>query len=436
MGRLGTLRTLILLIAVIAVGAFAWANRYPELELIAQPDPDSFDKDIVELGESLTGIGDCEVCHTGPSGIPFAGGLALPTPFGTVYTTNITPDPVTGIGSWSEEAFRRAMQEGVDREGHYLYPAFPYDRFTKTTDQDLDAIYAYIMSEVEAAELITPKNTLPFPFNIRLSLAGWNLLFLKNERWEANPDQDEEWNRGAYLVEGLAHCGSCHSPRNLLGAEIPNYGGGFAEGWLAPALNEDSTAPIRWSVDSLVNYLFDGWDDFHGVTAGPMTPIVNHLYDQSDDDVFAMAAYIVSLANGGEVTSEDKMEEQALAQFAAAKEMEWEKGNPIVPSDEQESRGAIVYKDLCANCHKKDADITPLALTSTVHLRDPANIIRVIRDGVRPPRGAFNKSMPALGISLTDQNIIDLLTFIRAHYTDKPAWENLADSVEEAKAEH
>jgi len=431
------LTSVILIGIVSAAGAFAWASRYPALDPIAQPDPNSFDRDIVELGESLTGIGDCEVCHTGLAGIPFAGGLALPTPFGTIYTTNITPDPNEGIGSWSKEAFRRAMQEGVDQEGHYLYPAFPYDRFTKTSDEDLDAIYAYIMSEVEPSDLKNEKNGLPFPFNIRLSMAGWNLLFLKNDRWEPDPNQNEEWNRGAYLVEGLAHCGSCHSPRNLLGAEIANYDGGYAEGWLAPALNENSTAPIRWSQDALVNYLFDGWDKDHGVSAGPMTPIVNHLYDQSDDDVFAMAAYVASLM-GTPVPSDDEVIENAAETIAFANEVEWDVDNPPVPEEEQKARGAIVYRDLCAKCHKQGADVVPLALTSTVNMPDPANVIRVIRDGVRAPRGAVSKqkSMPALAISLTDENVVDLLVFIRDRYTDKPAWQDLEGAVALSKEGH
>ncbi|MDA1133270.1 MAG: cytochrome c [Proteobacteria bacterium] len=434
MGGRRILGWIVLLGVVLAVGAFAWAGRYGELEAIAPPDQNSFDRQLVERGRELTAIGDCEVCHTGLAGIPFAGGLALPTPFGTIYTTNITPDPDAGIGAWSEEAFRRAMHEGVDREGRYLYPAFPYDRFTLTTDEDIAAIYAYIMSDVPASDLVPPENELGFPFNIRLSLAGWNLLFLKNERFQPDPNQDEEWNRGAYLVEGLGHCGSCHSPRNLMGAEVNHYDGGFAEGWLAPALNENSTAPIRWSRDALVNYLYDGWDRDHGVTAGPMTPIVNHLYDRSEDNVYPMAAYVAWLG-GTPVPTSDEAREAAADRIAFANEVEWDEANPPEPADEDLARGAVVYRDLCAKCHKQGADIVPLALTSTVNFPDPANILRVVRDGVRPPRGAMNRSMPAFGPSLTDENLVDVLRFLRDRYTDKPAWTDLDKAVAEARAE-
>jgi len=420
---------------VLAVGAFAWASRYPELDPITRPDPSAFDRELIERGRALAGIGDCEVCHTGLSGIPYAGGLALPTPFGTIYTTNITPDPEMGIGGWSEEAFRRAMQHGVDRTGNYLYPAFPYDRFTKTTDEDIAAIYAFIMSEIEPSDIETPENELGFPFNIRLSLAGWNLLFLKSERWEPDPNENEEWNRGAYLVEGLAHCGSCHSPRNFMGAEIPTYGGGYAEGWLAPALNENSTAPIRWSRDALVNYLYDGWDRDHGVTAGPMTPIVNHLYDQSEDDVYPMAAYVASLG-GMPTLSSEEAREAAADRIAFANLVEWDEDNPPEPEDEQLARGAVVYRDLCAKCHKQGADIVPLALTSTVNMPVPANILRVISGGVRPPRGARERSMPAFGISLTDENIVDLVVFLRERYTNMPPWRDVEDALAEVRAEH
>ena len=336
-----------------------------------------------------------------------------------------------GIGGWSEEA----MQHGGDRTGNYLYPAFPYDRFTKTTDEDIAAIYAFIMSEIEPSDIETPENELGFPFNIRLSLAGWNLLFLKSERWEPDPNENEEWNRGAYLVEGLAHCGSCHSPRNFMGAEIPTYGGGYAEGWLAPALNENSTAPIRWSRDALVNYLYDGRDRDHGVTAGPMTPIVNHLYDQSEDDVYPMAAYVASLG-GMPTLSSEEAREAAADRIAFANLVEWDEDNPPEPEDEQLARGAVVYRDLCAKCHKQGADIVPLALTSTVNMPVPANILRVISGGVRPPRGARERSMPAFGISLTDENIVDLVVFLRERYTNMPPWRDVEDALAEVRAEH
>ena len=419
-------------IVVLGAGLLACA-RNPAIDPISPPLPEAFDPDLVERGRELAGFGDCEVCHTGRSGIPFAGGFAIVSPFGTIYTTNITPDPATGIGGWSEEAFRRAMHEGIGRDGKYLYPAFPYDHFTKVTDEDIAAIYAFIMSAVEPAEFTPPPHDLPFPFNIRMGLAAWNFLFLDDRRWEPDPNQDEEWNRGAYLVEGLGHCGSCHTPRNFMGAEVSDraYEGGFAEGWYAPALDETSTHPVRWSQLALVNYLFDGFDENHGVSAGPMTPVVNHLYDRNEDDVFAMAAYVASLA-GMPVPDDDEAREAASDRIDFAAAVEWDEENPPAPSDERLARGAVVFGDLCAGCHKAGADTVDLALTSTVNMPDPANIIRVVRDGVRPPRGAPTRTMPNFAISLTEQNLVDLMVFIRDRFTDAPMWEDVEGAVTEA----
>ena len=427
---------IVVLTAALVAGLVACAARHPALDPIAPTAPGDFDPELVELGRELAGFGDCEVCHTGRSGIPYAGGLAIPSPFGVIYTTNITPDPATGIGTWSEEAFRRAMHEGIGRNGNYLYPAFPYDHFTRVTDEDVRAIYAYIMAAVEPAEFTPPPHELPFPFNIRLGLAAWNLLFLDARRWEPDPGRDEEWNRGAYLVEGLGHCGSCHTPRNFLGGEIASraYEGGYAEGWLAPALDETSTAPVRWSQLTLVNYLLDGFDEDHGVSAGPMTPVVNHLYDRNEDDVFAMAAYVASLA-GEPAPDDDEAREAAADHIAFAAEVEWDEAAPPAPADAQLARGAVVFGDLCAECHKAGASTVDLALTSTVNMPDPANIIRVIRDGVRPPRGAPNRSMPNFAISLTEQNLVDLLVFVRDRYTNLPMWDDIESAVSAALTE-
>ena len=170
------------------------------------------------LGARLAAIGNCNVCHTAPGGAPFAGGLALPTPFGTIQSTNITPDPATGIGRWSETAFVRAMREGVDREGRHLYPAFPYDHFTRVTDQDNRALYAYLMTR-RPIQASPPPNDLRFPFDQRILLAGWKMLYLRQGPLAIETDRSPEWNRGRYLVEGLGHCGACHTPRDGLGAE-------------------------------------------------------------------------------------------------------------------------------------------------------------------------------------------------------------------------
>lgn len=422
----------IILIGIVGlVGGLAWAMRYPALDPIQPMDASgTFDSQLVAQGRELAGFGDCSVCHTNPrTGQEFAGGLPLETPFGTLYSTNITSHPTTGIGAWSEQAFSRAMREGVGIDGEYLYPAFPYDHFTKITEEDMHALYAYMMS-VEPIEYTPPDNELRFPFNIRLSLAGWNLLFLRQGVFEPDPSQSDEWNRGAYLVEGLGHCGSCHTPRNLMGAEIASraFGGAIVEGWYAPALNEDSLAAVPWTQVSLVNYLLDGWDKDHGVSAGPMTPVVNHLYDRSEDDGFAIAAYVESL-------NPIKPSEAVTAEILAfANEREWDPANIPTFADPDLQAGVEAFEDVCANCHKAGGSTVPLGLTSTMRAPDPRNVIHIFFDGVRPPLGARDHSMPSFGASLTDEDFINVLKFVRAQFTNMPAWEHIEELVAEKRA--
>ncbi|MDE0114371.1 MAG: cytochrome c [Albidovulum sp.] len=421
-------------VAALAV-AVAWAYRHPEIAPVELPGVASFDSDLLYLGEALAGIGACEVCHTSRGGAPYAGGLALPTPFGVVYSTNITPDAETGIGGWSEAAFRRAMRQGVDRKGRHLYPAFPYDHFTKATDEDIRAIYAYLITR-EPVDNTAPENELRFPFNIRALLAGWKLLFLETGEYQPDPGQNEEWNRGAYLAEGLGHCGACHSPRNIFGAVLRDsaYDGGEAEHWLAPALNEKSPAPIPWSQIQLVNYLFDGWDSDHGIAGGPMAPIVNHLYDQSEDDIFAIAAYFESRQR----RPPNEAERQLV--IDRAKSLDWvsEPGYlpDKTPEDPSVQNGMEVFRDQCSNCHKRGGEQLPvsLALTSTVNASDPRNVIHIIFDGIRPTRGAMQRSMPGMGASILDRDIVDLVKFLRWHFTDLLPWDGVAEHVAEKRA--
>ena len=428
------LLALALCAAALAAGAI-WANRHPEIALV-EPDGGEYDTARLRHGEALVGIGACEVCHTAANGQPFAGGLPLPTPFGVIHSTNITPDVATGIGGWSEEAFRRAMREGVDRRGRHLYPAFPYDHFAKMTDDDIGAAYAYLMS-LEPVVREPPGNELAFPFNVRMLLAGWKLLFLDTEAYRPDDTKSEEWNRGAYLAQGVGHCGACHSPRNMLGAVIAAaaYDGGEAEHWHAPALNENSQTPIPWSQIQLVNYLFDGWDDEHGIAAGPMGPVVNHLYDQSEDDIFALAAYFESIQRP-QLSDEAR---QALLESAGSKDWGREFGYAPaeLPSDPGTLRGMEVFRDQCANCHRRGGRQAPvsLALTGTVNAPDPRNVIHIVFDGIKPPRGALQRSMPGFGASIPDSEIVDLLGFLRWHFTDLPPWEDAEALVAAKRAE-
>ena len=421
--------------ALVVLAALAWAGRHPELAPVEPPGEGAFDTALARKGEALAGIGACVVCHTSDGGAPFAGGRALPTPFGVVYSTNITPHVGTGIGAWSEAAFRRAMREGVDRRGRHLYPAFPYDHFTRVTDEDLHAIYAFLMTR-EPVAFEAPDNELPFPLDIRMLLAGWKLLFLETGSFEADESRDEEWNRGAYLAEGLGHCGACHTPRNVLGAldQGAAYGGGDVEGWHAPALDARSPAPIPWSRDQLVDYLFDGWEQVHGIAAGPMAPVVNHLYDQSEDDVFAIAAYFASRQR----PQPSDAEREAL--LAGAESLEWGRDPAYrpekIPDDPSLRRGMEVWRDQCASCHKRggrEAPV-PLALTSTVNAPDPRNVIHIVFDGIRPPRGALQRSMPEFGASIADGDMVDLLKYVRWHFTDRPPWDDVAGHVAAKRA--
>jgi len=423
----------LILIAAVAVGGlFAWAARWPVFEPIDRPERESFDAALVEKGATLAALGACAVCHTAEGGEAYAGGRPLPTPFGVIHATNISPDPETGIGRWSEAAFRRALRRGIDRAGNHLYPAFPYDHFTRLTDDDITALYAYVMTRTPAAAE-TPENTLAFPYNIRLAMAGWNLLYLDAGGFEPNPARDEQWNRGAYLVEGIGHCGACHTPRNVFGAEkagVP-LAGGDVEGWHATALNAASPAPAPWDEDEMVNYLLDGWDGNHGIAAGPMTPVVDELAAISDDDAYAIAAYVLSFQAG----DGDGARGESARAFAAARAFggtETPAGGPTPPAgaDSAFGRGLAVFARVCANCHRANARAAPLALTSTVNSPDPRNFLQIVVDGIVPPEGAFDRSMPGFGGALSDADLVDLATFVRAHFSKNPEWDDLEVTVQ------
>src|SRR3954471_20831933 len=328
---------IVLVLALAGAAEFSVLAYQPEIAAVARPDPASFNKALVERGRVLANYGDCTAWHTRPDGRPFAGNFPLKTPFGTIYTSNITPDPETGIGRWSREAFRRSLKEGVNRAGHHLYPAFPYDQFTKVRDEDIDAVYAYLMASVEPVREATRGNDFSFPFSIRSTTAVWKLLFLDKTPLRPDRSKDAQWNEGAYLVEGLGHCAACHSPRNVMGARTtPAYGGGSAEGWYAPPLNKDNLSQQPWTKVEFVTYLMDGWHAKHGMAAGPMTPVVDALHKQNEIDVFAIASYVGTLRAG-----EKRINSEAIR--IAALKREW--GHPDAPSVPKEfSEGARVFE--------------------------------------------------------------------------------------------
>ena len=282
---------------VIAGAAAGFAVTWrPAIAAIDPPAPASFDPALVKRGRELAAIGNCNDCHTVRGGKSFAGGLPVPTPFGTIYSSNITPDAETGIGRWSEAAFRRAMRSGVNRDGQHLYPTFPYDHFTNVSDEDDAALYAFLMTR-PPVNAPARANELSFPLDQRFVIAGWKLLFLRHGTYQPDSSKSAEWNRGAYLVEGLAHCGACHTPRNGLGAERPNaqFAGGDVDNWHAYAINANSEAPIPWNADALYAYLRQGWQPDHGTARGPMAEVVSNLSSVNESDVRAIATYMASV---------------------------------------------------------------------------------------------------------------------------------------------
>lgn len=414
-------------LTLLAVAILAYALRHPELSVRAASSP-AYPAALIERGEKLANLGACAACHTRTGGAPYAGGLGLHTPFGVIYATNVTPDNETGIGLWTEEAFIRAMREGVDRRGRLLYPAFPYDHYTKVTDGDLKALYAYLITRKPVRAPALP-NELRFPFNIRPLLAYWNALFVKGGAYQPNPAKSAKWNEGAYYVQGLGHCGACHSPRNSLGAVRTNaqLAGGDAEGWYAPGLGAHAQAPAPWTKESLLNYLIDGWDERHGVAAGPMTAVVNHLAKLDEAMVEAMVDYLLDaqpeLAPGEPAKVIQEAREREFAGAAAAGSL-----GPV------ESRGEVVFARACANCHKRAGQTTPLALGASMNAPHAGNLVSIVMNGIRPPSGSPEKSMPGFAQSLNDQQVTDLAIYMRARFTTKPAWTDVTDRVKDMRA--
>jgi mono/diheme cytochrome c family protein len=422
----------IFLIGAAAFVALAW---YPEMPGSEPPPKSAFDHGLISRGAQLSLIGNCNVCHTKPGGAPYAGGRPMATPFGTIYATNITPDPETGIGRWSEAAFRRSMHEGVRRDGAHLYPAFPYDHFTKVSAQDVRAIYAFLMTR-EPVYAKTPPNELPFPLNLRPLIAAWKLLYFQRGEFKPDSARSAELNRGAYLVEGLAHCGACHTPRNAFGAERHDqyFAGGESEGWHAPALNAASPAPIPWTTEQLSTYLQQGFVERHGVAAGPMQPVTGNLGDVPEQDVKAIAAYVGTILEPATAERQARANElQARvdndnATAAPAGDGTTGSGSPAGPD------GAVVYAGACAFCHERagqgfSAHGIHLALSKVVALPDPRNLIHVILDGIEPPPRAPAAFMPGFGEALTNAQVAALVAYLRANFSNQPAWSDVEEQV-------
>ncbi len=376
---------------------------------------------MIERGRVLAAAGDCLACHTAPGGVANAGGRKMETPFGTVVSTNLTPDVATGIGAWSFSAFQRAMREGVSRDGKHLYPAFPYAAFTKTSDDDLTALYAYLMAQPAVSSSVA-ETKLAFPFSVRPLLALWNALYLTPGPVPALATQSAEWNRGAYLVNGLGHCGGCHTPRNALGAEQGGsayLAGAMVDGWEAPPLTSLSHAPVPWTEAGLFSYLRFGHSAEHGVAAGPMAPVVQQLGQLPETDVRAMAVYLASFNTPAEASNDTTSAPALIAQSAA------QERKLVGP-------GQRLFTTACGACHH-DGDgpmllgqNIALALNSNLHSTRPDNLLRVLLEGIQEPATKDIGFMPAFRHNLDDAQVAQLAAWMRQRFAPgKPAWRDL-----------
>lgn len=418
------------------LGFLAYAYE-PSIEPIDRPAAAAFTPELVEKGRILAAAGDCATCHTAPGRPPYSGGLGLPTPFGVLYTTNITPDPQYGIGNWSKQAFRRAMHEGVRRDGAHLYPGFPYTAYKNVTEPDVDAIYAYLMTR-EAAPVAPPENGIVFPFNFRFFQAGWKMLFFDSTPLEADQTKSAQWNRGAYLAEGLGHCSSCHTPRNLLGAEkqgSDRYGGAVVEGWFAPALTSQTGSPLPWSKNELNTYLRTGASPLHGVAAGPMAPVVaDGLAELPDTDIAALATYFAD-----HIKAPDRVETREIVEAL--------KPRITKPLSELASRGETIFSSGCAACHYNKPGEAPnvlrpdMALNTAATGPDPSTLIQAILNGVSKPHGNQQVFMPGYANSLGDEDIAAIAAYLHETYATpigakSPAWDDLVATTKTLRAEN
>jgi mono/diheme cytochrome c family protein len=400
--------------AVIAVALLALAAP----PLAAAP---ADERGLVAKGEYLARAGDCIACHTNPGSGLFAGGRAMPTPFGTLYSSNITPDRATGIGSWNSDDFYGTMHTGRFPDGGLLYPAMPFGSYTKVTREDCDAIFAYLRS-VPAVKQQNRPHDLRFPFNNRQLILGWRTLFFSEGEYEPNPGKSDEWNRGAYLVEGLGHCAMCHSPINALGgsSESQAFQGGLIpmQNWYAPSLTSNKEAGLgEWNLEEIVDLLRTGVSR-RGAVYGPMAEVTyNSLQYLNDADVRAMAVYLKSLGAGpppGVVASPIPASESSLLM----------------------NFGRTVYETHCASCHAADGrgmppHYPPLADNPSIEMESAVNPVRMVLNGGFPPGTKGNPmpyGMPPFAQTLSDDEVAAVVTYIRA------AWGNRGTAVSSRQA--
>ena len=415
-------------LALLALAAFFVMWR-PALD--PQPAAQRFDAALVARGANLSRLGMCAACHTVDPARPFAGGLALETPFGAVHSTNITPDARTGIGAWSLDAFTRSMRQGVSRDGHLLYPAFPYNHYTKLAQDDMRALYAYFMTR-PALAAPARENRMAFPFGFRPLVAFWNLLYLDESAWRPDAQQSAGWNRGAYVAGALAHCTACHTPRTALGGPDlkRQLDGGDAEDWYAPALNARSPSPLPWTRAHLFTYLRTGIAPGHAVAGGPMQDVVVNLGQADPGDVAAIATYIHGFLAQAPARATPA---QHSAPLPAPAEND--------PDLAQMRLGHQTYAMACASCHdtgnsgRGASSGAALQLQKAVALYDPdpRSLVHIIRDGIAPPGDQPGRWMPGFATVLSDAQLTALAAYLRRYGAKAQPWPELDDAVKKAR---
>ncbi|SSC66102.1 c-type cytochrome [Ciceribacter selenitireducens] len=407
--RLKWVGTIAVTVAVLAAGVAIWIVVPPK---ITAEEPDfgaSVDPTLVERGRYIAQLGDCVACHTEKGGKEMAGGLALETPMGTIFSTNITPDRKTGIGAWTFGEFDRAMRKGVAADGHNLYPAMPYPSYAKITGEDMTALWAYLVHGVEPVEKENHGTAMNFPFNLRFGLAYWNVVFADGTPFVPDSSKDEVWNRGAYLVQGLGHCGACHTPRGIGFQEVamtekgPNgdrfLAGEKVENWHAVELRD------LWTVDDTVELLKTGQNRFATVS-GSMTDVIQHsMQNGTDDDLVAMATYLKSLP------SKDPKPVPPKPVYTDA------------PEAAYTTAGGLGYMQFCNDCHRPDGTgvkgvFPALAGNPTVAARDPSTLVHITLTGWETASTNAHPrtyTMPAFA-RLGDREIADILSYVRENW--------------------
>ena len=382
----------------------------------------------VERGEYLARAADCGACHTAPGGKPFAGGLAISSPVGVIYASNITPSVEDGIGRYSEQQFERALRRGVRADGAHLYPAMPYTSYRILTDADVHVLYRYFMEVVAPVDAAAPRTELAFPMNIRVSMAAWNLLFLGGGPWQPDPRRSDGWNRGRYLVEGAAHCGTCHTPRGFLMQEKQGQllAGGQVGAWFAPNITADVDSGIgSWSQDELVQYLRSGDARGKAQAAGSMGEAVEHSFQYlSAADLNAIATYVRSVP----AIHDPADERSRFAVGQASSDLGQLRGTSAVAADSGTPSGAELFQGNCASCHaplgqgSRDGYYPSLFSNSALGSRNPNNLIATILNGVNRTTAAGQAFMPGFGggavglAALSDPEIASLGNYLLEHY--------------------